>query len=612
MRGSKQPARVRRHGRLAAALVLAGLAAGPVAGDTGGRHSLSALQEMAGAGAPGLALTLMDEYQPSVDNAPAAWARWEQTRIRILSGQQAWRRALDQLADLPAAAPTGFRPWALEQRAMLHLQLDEPAAARAVLRDLIWDGYGGDDAVALQRWQQLIIRSYLADGLIDDAVVALRRFDHDYPVGAPEWLALRARVLIQAGRPGEALARLPADTGGELLALRLLAQLEAGGQSPEEVREAAELAATAARPGSIDGARLLVVAARVASRQGAPARHALTMEQAIAAAAALPSTDTLFAVDGDSLWRAYLAWGERRGNELQLLLGDDDEWLAAVDDALPRYPVQARSLLAVLALRRSGEVSDRAHAWLVDLLTEGGPGMGVVRRLYLESRRFDNAAAIPTPVRYRLVDYALGRDDLELATRVMVDLPTAPADTDPFDWRLLRSRVLVLGGRADHGADALIELLDEHDSLDPERMDRLMQVIFDLQGARAHELALGLLDRIAERELPGQRRRELLYWQAESQEALGDHRRAAELYIASATLLDGRGGDPWGQTARYQAAGMLAEIGLVNDARRIYRLLLRVTEDPGRQAQLRSRLQQLGLREPGSGDLAIPGEPADE
>ena len=67
--------------------------------------------------------------------------------------------------------------------------------------------------------------------------------------------------------------------------------------------------------------------------------------------------------------------------------------------------------------------------------------------------------------------------------------------------------------------------------------------------------------------------------------------------MRSATLLDPRAMDPWGQTARYNAAESLSKAGLVDDARRIYRSLLRVTEDADRKGVLRMRLQQLWLSE---------------
>lgn len=589
-----------RAGALLLVFAVLPLAAAPAAHAE--RRSLSSIVETAQAGAPGLALELLEAHQPSATVAPGTWERWERARIRILAGEEAWERALSHLMDLPAAAPPEYRRWALERQAEVHLRRGDADGALAALRRLLWDSR--IDAEAGAEWRQLVVRAYLAGDRVEDAVTAMRRYDQDYRDRDADaaWTVLRGRVLVRSGRFREALDVLPGDGEGEALALRLLAQLRAESRSPEAIIEAATAAADGVA--RADRARFHAVIVQAATVQGAYARRAVFTERAFADAEALPADDHLFRTDADAVWSAWLDWGQRVGNERGLLLGDDAAWLAAAEEALPRYRARARALLAVMALR-GGDDRASAHERLLDELIEEGPGAGMARRLYLDSTRFGDADNLPLVIRYRLIDEALARDDLALATRLMRNLETPPADRDPFDWRLLRARVLVLGGDPRAGSNILEGLLDDHDRIPPDQLDRVLQVLFDLQGAREHERALELLDRIADYELDGQRRRELLYWQAESHQALGDHRRAAELYMRSATLLDGRGGDRWGQTARYHAAGQLARIGLVNDARRIYRVLLRVTEDPARRAQLRNRLQQLGLRESGTGDLPL-------
>ncbi len=569
------------------------------------RRSLSSIVETADAGAPGLALELLEHHQPPPHSAPSSWQRWERARIHILVSERAWDRALARLTDLPAAAPDEHRRWALERQAEVHLQRSDAAGALGALRRLLWQpGVGAPDERA--QWRQWVVRAYLAGGRIEDAVTAMRRFDQDYANAGDDtdWQLLRGRVLIRGERIDEALSVLPTEASGEGLALRLLAELRAGNRSPEAIITRAQQALEEDSLAREDRARLHAVIKQASERQRAHARAALAAERAFALGDALPSEDSLFRVDADALWSAWLTSGQRVGNERQLLLGDDASWLAEVDAALPRYRGRAHALLAVVALRGS-EAREQAHAGLADELIEHGPGAGMVRRLYVDSERFSAVADIPTIVRYRLVEEALSRDDLAVAREFMRDLADAPEGRDPFDWRLLRARVLVLSGEPLAGAELIEELLETESTLASRQLDRVLQVLFDLQGANEHERALALLEKVGDYEMSGQRRRELLYWQAESHQSLGDHRRAAELYMRSATLLDGTGGDRWGQTARYQAAGELARIGLVNDARRIYRILLNASEDSGRRAQLRNRLQQLGLRDPGPDDLPL-------
>ncbi|WP_139150662.1 hypothetical protein [Halofilum ochraceum] len=571
-------------------------------------YRLGALREMAAAGAPGLALVRLDAAQPDAAQVPEIWARWERSRIDILVDAGARRHAIARLKDLPAAAPEPFRRWALARRSDLHLDLGEAEQSRALARELLWSAGAGATTDELRAWRRLVVRSYLVGGRVDDAVTALRRFDQDYDDDSTAWAILRTRVLLRSGRAGEAVDRLPEDPDGELDALGLLANLRAETMEPVAVGERARETATADSTGPADAARFWYVVAEAAAGRSAQGVRALAMEQAAARAGALPRSDTVFRVRGDALWGAWLDRALTWGNERQLLIGDDEAWFRAAAESLPDYPVRARSLLAVVALRGADEAARAAHRRLLDLLADDGPGLVVARQAYLHSSRFPSLEQVPEIVRYRLVDDALARDDLDLATRLLEKLPAAPADVREYAWRLLRARVLVLGGRRDAGVEALHAILEDYPDLGERGIDRFLQVVFDLQSAQAHDIALGLLRRLGERELPGQRRREMLYWRAESQDALGNPRRAAELYLRSATLLDGRGGDPWGQTARYQAAGMLAEAGLVSDARRIYTQLLRATSDADRRSTLRRRLQKLGLREPGTDDLPLPGD----
>jgi len=585
-------------------LVVAWLA-GPVAAAD---LPLVRLQEIGSAGAPGLALERLDAEQPDPGTNPDRWVEWERARISILVEAGAWRRAVQRLTDLPPATPEPFRRWAIEQRAAFHLELDESSAARALLRDLIWTAGPGAAPEELRRWRRLVVRSYLVDRRTGDAVTALRRYDQDYDESAREWSVLRTRVLLAAGRADEAVRRLPADTGGELRALAMLARLRAGARPADEVHAEASAAAAEDKRPAVERARMWFIAAEAATMQAAPALHALAVERAAALADRLPASDTLFAVGGDALWSAWLDFGLHAGNQRELLIGDDEAWFAASSASMPKYPVRARALVAVIAQRGSGENTDRAHGRLLDLLAESEPGMATARRAYLDAARYANTREIPENVRYRLVDDALAHNAVERATGLLATLTDAPDDVDAFSWQLLRARVLVLGGRFEEGVDGLGRVLDENARLDKEQLDRFLQVIFDLQGAEEHESALALLQRLGLRDLPPQRRRELLYWQAESREAQQRYQDAARLYLRSATLIDPRGGDPWGQTALYQAAGMLTELGLVGDARRIYRRLLRVTENENRRSRLRHRLQQLRLRRPAPGDVPAPAD----
>jgi tetratricopeptide (TPR) repeat protein len=120
-------------------------------------------------------------------------------------------------------------------------------------------------------------------------------------------------------------------------------------------------------------------------------------------------------------------------------------------------------------------------------------------------------------------------------------------------------------------------------------------VLFDLQAVDRHEEALRLLEALNARAQNEKLRRELLYWIADSQNALKHYQTAAELYLRSATFGGASGEDPWGHTARFHAAEALGRAGLVEDARRVYLKLHDVTPDPRQRAQIERQIQQLWL-----------------
>lgn len=563
---------------------------------------------MASAGAPGLALRLMDGAQPGAADYPGDWAAWERARIRVLADTGAWRRALQRLDERPSNLPRTFDHWAEYQQARCHLELGQAEAARQRLRALLWQRRADAADERVRRWRRAIVRSYLVGGSVEDAVTAMRRFDQDYADPGTAWARLRGRVLLRAGRAHEAarhLAGARLDTPAAR-ALTLLARLRSDARGASAIAQEALSAARADDADAPARARFWFVAAEAAAT---PAGAALATERAAALSDALSPDDALFRTDGDAVWDAWIAYARWYANEHRLLVGDDEAWFDAVHAAEPGYPVRARALLALAARRGGPAARRRAHEALVARLAESDGGMGLARRVYLDTPYYRETGDVPAQVRYAFVDDALRRDDVALATRLFTDLDEPPPGVDPLDWGVTRARVLILGGRGDAGATALEGLLDRFPHLAGDRLDRLLQVVFDLQGGGYHDEALALLQRLARREGPGQRKRELLYWRAESREALDEPERAARLYMRSALLLDGRGGDQWGQTARYQAARMLADAGLVGDARRIFRQLLEVTESEERRTTLRRRLQKLGLSDAAADDLPAEAGP---
>lgn len=566
-------------------------------------QTLDSILNMAAGGTPGLALSLMDQTQPSAEQDVQAWMRWERRRIAILGEWSQWQAAADRLAALPVTVTPAFKRWAGGQRAWFWLQLEDPLAARRELRALLWQAPGEVDPREISAWRRLLVRSYLVEARPEDALTAMTRYQQDYRDDSKQWAELSVRVLLQVRRAAQALEIFPVEQVENAPPLALQVWLDSAALSTTAIHQAAVAAAQRDGVEPVAQYRYWLVAARAAQLQGQfeQATHALER----AAANLRSDADQIFSLGPDELWRSYRDLGERIGNRLQLLLGDDASWFTAAEAAAS--PLQARALLAVLTDKAATTAArERAHAKFAESLVEETAGIRVLHLLYLGEDTHQEFATIPPVIRYLLVEHALSENNIELASGLLATLDSAPSGVEDFDWGLRRARVLVMGGRLQEGAAIVEQLLPEEVSLAPDYLDRLLQVVFDLQAAGAHRTALAVFAKIMQTPLPVSRRRELLFWQAESWQALDEHTRAAQDYMQSATLGESGGRDEWGQTARYQAAVALADGGLVDDARRLYETLLQATENPRRQAQLRQRLQQLWLRAPATNNVAIP------
>ena len=163
----------------------------------------------------------------------------------------------------------------------------------------------------------------------------------------------------------------------------------------------------------------------------------------------------------------------------------------------------------------------------------------------------------------------------------------------------------------DDGIAALQTLLDGHFAGDYEiNRDRTLQVVFDLQTLDRHGAALEFFQQLERIDAPLQQQRELHYWIADSLSELGENAEAAREYLVSALLDSPYAADPWAQTSRFRAGEELMRAGMYQDARQQFRTLLNATRDPGRQAVLRNRIQELDLLESGDSTEASPSRQA--
>ncbi len=558
---------------------------------------LQLLKNISAAGAPNLTLKMIDQAQPKVDEDLYEWILWEQERLAILAQWQQWDELLVRLELMPADIPAQFKFQTTTYQARAYLAQGQNMTARQVLRQQLWQTGVGESA-EYETWRRLIIESYLGDGRIEDARIAMLRFDQDFDSDDLDWLLLRARVLIEAGRDEQALLILQDQTAWQARLTSLYASYRLNRVDKTELWQQIKKRSEAEETPAAERATLWALA-YFAARQMAPVDRVVALENLFRGAEASPLT--LFQLPVDRLWQAYLEYAELVGNRSELLLGDDERWLELADNASKITPVKSRSLYAMLILKSTdGQVANRAADGYMRTFAEIDEAeRNLLANLFNRSQAFSSARKIPPGIRYQLVDLALKSADIEEATRLMSGLHVIPEGTSRFDWQLRQSRVLILGGRYTEGDQVLRNLITEYREPSAEATDRILQVLFDMQTVALHEQAIAHFGALLRLDIDPKQRREILFWIADSYQGLEKYDQAALLYLQSAMLPAANAMDPWAQTARYNAAESLQKSGLVDDARRIYLELLAITEDAARRSVLNHKIQQLWLSQGG-------------
>ena len=558
------------------------------------------VRTIAKSGAVSLALQSIDGHQKKLDikNDLNIWLDWERERLSIYQIGQRWQVLQQRVAAYEYELPDNFYFWAKQQQVDALLVLKQGQQARQILQHLIWS----EKATEIQNrwlplWQKRVIKSYLVDDETNDALLAAQRYYQDYRTNDIEDRLLRARILLINNREEEVVELLMKDTkhpeGGMLY---LLAQLRSKERPPRKVLQSAYRQMRGKWASKKLKYMLWAVVAEAARRSNDRPSMANALEFVLAGHKNIELPSGLFNFTSDTLWNAYIDYAEYLGNKAQFLIGDDQQWLNAAIKAQKKEPVKARSLFAMVMLKgQNDDTRIRAAKGFLNLMHKRKRGAELVKKLFLKSEYFKTIQSIPAPIRYDLVEISLSRSNIELASTLMTTIKTAPSDVDKFQWQLRRARIFVLGGKAEEGSQALKELLDNNKKFTRKQIDHFLQVVFDLQTVKEHELAFQLFSAIFPKIDDVVLQRELYYWMADSRKAQENYAAAARLYLRSAMHAGNNGLDPWGQTARYQVAEMLAKADLLQDAHALYQQLLDVTKEPARRAVLKHELQKLWL-----------------
>ncbi len=558
--------------------------------------TLQDISGFASAGAPNLALQFIDRDQPEFTQDPVGWMAWERERIYLYQSTRNWQAIITRAQHPPIGIGADFNQWEQMQAAAAWLQLGNGDAAREIVRRLIWNPKALPDDQSLSQLRQLVLRSYLADQRLDDAQTAVIRYRQDYPQDAGDWPLLEARLFLRTQQPQAALDVLQGNKSPDADMLRLLAQLRTGQMPPDAVMKSAVSMGLNGKLPLEQRLQAWFIVAQAAGSLNNPVASIQALHNGLGLQPGLLDQDPVFAITPEMLWHAYIDYGQDLGNQLQVVVGDDQAWYLAASNRFDSSPVAACALFSVVAFNALGaQQQGVAHWQFASLIQKQKYGPVVLRHLYLDSTRFKSPGDIPADVRYILVNDVLAIPDIPLASRLMQGLDQPPPDTDPVAWQLQRARVFILGGKPDAGIQALNTLFSSGTPVEP---DDVLPVLFDLQTIGRNREAIPFFDALLQANLTSDQQRQLLFWIADSYKGIGDYPQAAELYLRSAILVDPYAMDPWAKSARYQAAQMLAKAGYIEDARNLFQGLLNATKDPSQQALLRHDMQQLMLVKP--------------
>jgi hypothetical protein len=565
---------------------------------------LKEVRSLASSGAVSLALQLIDEHQQTLNlvNDLNVWLEWESERIGIYEIGKRWQVLQNRVASYDMTLPENFNYWAKQKQIDALLKLKKGKQARNILQSLIWADREDSDEEKnllikwLPVWQKRVIQSYLVENNTADALLAAQRYYQDYQSNDIDDRLLRARILLMNQRDEEVVELLAKDTnhpqGGMLY---LLAQLRSEVRPAQKVLQSALRQMRGKWAGEDLTFTLWAVVAEAAKQSGDHPSMVNALEFVLAGNRNIELPEGLFKFSADSLWNAYIEYALYLGNRAQYLIGDDKQWLDAAEEAKQKYPVKARSYYAFVMLRGQNEGARlKAAKGFLALMHKRKRGAELVKQLFLKSTYYKSLDEIPELIRNDLIDVALSRSDIELASNLMATIKEVPTDTDVYQWKLRRARIFILGGKADNGIQTLNEIIDSNNSFSKEQLDHFLQVVFDLQTVKEHDAAYQLFASIFPKVQEAGSQRELLFWMADSKKAQQNYTAAAQLYLRSA-MFQQSGLDPWGQTARYQAAEMLTKADMLQDAHAIFEELLEVTEDPARRAVLKHELQKLWL-----------------
>ena len=534
-----------------------------------------------------LGLYLLDDL-PLSSGVPAT--ERQRQRWYLLERRNQTEQLQDELQDVLARAKGDLRLEIGLRLGDLLLRTGHPARARTVFQQLLVDEGSRDGAI--QQLRQRIVLSYFDEGRFYDAATFAEQLTAEFAPDQPSWRLLRALIALSLARPEEAVRLLREEISIEGKLWRIFARWQ-----NQLVTATTALVEIGQLKIPADGDAVLALRAAVIVQVAELPEHtrtrALALESLAQSKVKLPA---LLRIDAKTeLLTTYVEIAH-------LLLAREGISLVARDVARsyqrrygPEDALGQRSLAVALLLQEKAMgIPISSDSWLIRHLIEAGVP-GLIPVLFGKSGIVANMEEVSAESLMLLVDEALGREDLPSAAQLQSRIETPAPGVDLGEWTVRTARIHVLGGNAALGASQLGDWLSGLDEMTPAGLDRVMQILFDLQFIGEHRLALGLFEVIAPLVRTANHRRELFYWSAQSWVGLEEYARGAAFFLESARLSVDQ--HPfWQKSALYQAAKALEAAALYEDAATVYKGLLGGSAEPKMQAKLRYRLAQIERR----------------
>lgn len=555
--------------------------------------TLDRIESLLETGTPDLAEALLVRHMPPRSQGDA-WLAWKNRLWDIYAEQDRWELLAFSLEEEAEGLEPGARTAVLTRAAEAQLRIGEPALARETLRTLFRTE--NKDARQLAQWRRLVIETYVHEDDLDNANAAIVRYQYEFFPDDAAWLLMRARLLIRGDQPTLATNQLSALQSEEARMLRALSRLRDGSLAPEAVVEIAE----EIRGGVSASERLYPELLRLvveASQLSGDLRARTNALEQLSSVGWGQDLDPIWpSIGSDELLQSYRALAREVGNTGHLLIGDHSAWIIRARELLEEDPMAARAILAmILSENPEPEVARASATELVDVLLEGSLYLLSVKLFGPEGVFEPYTDLLEASTGLRLSTFAVQAGDFPLASRLSDGISVPPEGVGEREWNLRRARLAVFAGEYQRGTDLLIAWVNRQAQFEPNEIDQILQVAFDLQSLKQHAEAMRILEATARYVSTRKQQREMLFWMAESKAGQDQHDQSADLFLRSAFLGDHR--DLWGQSARYRAAEALTAGGLINDAQRIYQALLRETQDPKRRLRLQQRIQEIKLLE---------------